>query len=114
MSTHNTFAQDIESVLSEGEEIESIVILDSLSCSWDKKDPRDTPELLVSIGKILLWKDMRHLLDYPYNDGFGSMDCHDIVAWTPTKVIYIHEYDGSTSINYIPRNPIDYLMWMPN
>ena len=45
------------------------------------------------------------LLNYQYDPGFGGMDCHDIVMWSKTKVYYIHEYDGSTSITYVPRHP---------
>lgn len=33
------------------------------------------------------------------------MDCHDILVYTSTSVIYVHEYDGSTTLRSIPRNP---------
>lgn len=56
-------------------------------------------------GQIISWELAAPLLDYPYYAGFGSMDCHGIVAWTETQVIYIHEYDGSTSVCTLPRNP---------
>lgn len=56
-------------------------------------------------GKTISWELAAPLLDYPYYSGFGPMDCHDIVAWTETQVIYIHEYDGSVSFHYQLRNP---------
>lgn len=56
-------------------------------------------------GQIIPWEIAAPLLDYPYYAGYGSMDCHDIVAWTETQVIYIEEYDGSTSVCSLPRNP---------
>ena len=44
-------------------------------------------------------------MDYEYEAGFGSMDCDDITFWTVKHVFYIHEYDGSTAIHSVPRNP---------
>jgi len=55
--------------------------------------------------QVISWEIAAPLLDYPYYAGYGSMDCHDIIAWTETQVIYIHEYDGSTSVCSLPRNP---------
>lgn len=44
-------------------------------------------------------------LDYAYDSGFGGDDCNRVYAWTPTRVLFVHEYDGSTSIRSVPRNP---------
>ncbi len=68
------------------------------------EDPRDVPFKQYE-GQVISWEVAAPLLDYSYHDGFGSMDCHNIVAWTETQVIYIHEYDGSTSVCSLPRNP---------
>lgn len=67
----------------------------------------DTRDALVKQynGQTISWEIAAPLLDYPYYSGYGSMDCHNIVAWTETQVIYIHEYDGSTSVCSLPRNP---------
>ena len=56
-------------------------------------------------NKLCTWEELSPFLDYEYDRGYGSMDCHNIVAWTATKVIYIHEYDGSTTVVYLDRNP---------
>lgn len=55
--------------------------------------------------KLVSWEEAAPFLDYPYDAGYGNQDCHDITAWTETKVIYVHEYDGSTRVCYIDRNP---------
>jgi hypothetical protein len=55
--------------------------------------------------QVISWEEAAPFLDYPYDTGYGAQDCHDIVAWTENKVIYIHEYDGSTSVCYLDRNP---------
>lgn len=51
------------------------------------------------------WENVKDVLDYPYDPGYGFMDVHNIMIWTPTRVIYVHEYDGSTSLRSVPRNP---------
>ena len=45
------------------------------------------------------------VMNYEHNSSWGSQECHNIVAWTPNYVIYIHEYDGSTRLEHQPRNP---------
>lgn len=51
------------------------------------------------------WDVAKPVLDYTYDDGFGGQDCHDFWAWTETRVLFVHEYDGATSIASAPRNP---------
>ncbi len=63
----------------------------------------DTPPAYV--GTVLSWVDARPILDYDYNSGFGGADCHAAYAWTETRVLFVHEYDGATGIQWVPRNP---------
>lgn len=56
-------------------------------------------------GKNISYETALPLLDYKYDSGFGSMDCHNIIMWSKNWVYYIHEYDGSTSIQRLKRNP---------
>jgi len=51
------------------------------------------------------WEAAKPVLSYEYDAGYGGQDCHDFWAWTPTRVLFVHEYDGSTSIASAPRNP---------
>ena len=51
------------------------------------------------------WPVAMPFLDYEYDDGFGGQDCHDIWGWTETRVLFVHEYDGATSVASAPRNP---------
>lgn len=51
------------------------------------------------------WERAKPVLSYTYNSGFGGQDCHDFWAWTPTRVLFVHEYDGATSIASAPRAP---------
>ena len=54
---------------------------------------------------ILTWEEARPHLDYEYDNGYGSQDCHSVHIWTPTRVIYVQEYDGATWLDTLPRNP---------
>lgn len=64
-------------------------------------------------SKVLTWHEARPLLDYTFDSGYGAPGCNAIYAWTPTKVIGISQYDGSTGPFWIPRNPTDCEPIMP-
>lgn len=51
------------------------------------------------------WEQARPVLDYDYDSGYGGQDCHDIWAWTETRVLFVHEYDGATLVAFAPRHP---------
>ncbi len=58
------------------------------------------------VGMPLHWtEEVEAMLDFEYDDGFGSQDCPNITVWSQHKVGYVHEYDGSTSIETVDRNP---------
>ena len=71
---------------------------------WRQDDPRHIP-LIPFMGKCVPWDTVKDLLNYSYDPSYGSLDCHMITAWTATQVIYIHEYDGATWPESVPRNP---------
>ena len=58
-------------------------------------------------GEILAWADARQWLDYEFNCGYGAPGCNAVYAWTSTKVIMVGQYDGSTWVYSVPRNPMD-------
>lgn len=57
------------------------------------------------LDRPLGWPEARPFLDYTYHHGFGTADCHPVIAWTETRIIFTREYDGSTSIEHMPRHP---------
>ena len=104
MNQHNTFAEDIEKAAM-GDSILAIRIEDSERVGWGwSGDGKLPPEL---VGRILLWEKVRPHLNYEYDAGYGSQDCHDITAWTENRVLFVHEYDGSTYIRTVDRNPTE-------
>ena len=58
-------------------------------------------------GKLMLWSEAREWLDYTWDTGFGAPGCNAVYAWTSTKVITVGQYDGSTWVYSVPRNPMD-------
>jgi len=64
-------------------------------------------------GAILTWEEAAPMLDYEFNSGYGAPRCEAVYAWTPSWVIFISQYDGSTSPERIPRNPTACMPEMP-
>lgn len=91
------FKQDILDAV--GEEVIECV---KIHHNRDYYDDKSNKELL---NVKLTWEQAAPLFNYTYNDGFGGTDCHDITVWTATRVYYIHEYDGSTALYSVERNP---------
>lgn len=108
MSCTNNFKHDIEEALkSNGEttlDIEAVVIPSCKHPQWyNPTDPRDIPKEME--GRPLTWQAVWPFLNYIYDSGYGSQDCHDIRVYTKDYIYYIHEYDGSTRVQSIERNP---------
>lgn len=98
-----TFASDILRA-AEGEPIEAIA-LDAArgGRDWFRMEPDH------QLGSNpVTWEQARPVLSYDYDSGYGGQDCHNFWAWTKTKVLSIHEYDGSTQVISVPRNPEAY------
>ena len=89
--------------------IECVVILDTIYCGWGDDSPRNSELLVSKLRKAIPWELASSLLDYEYDDGFGTMDCHDVVIYTNHSIYYVHEYDGSTELYSIYRNPESYI-----
>lgn len=97
--TKRTLAEEVEFVA--GEPVEAVVI------GKDPWNAENAPSLKSAsvIGKLLPWSEARSLLSYRWYDGFGSAGCHAVVAWSKSRVVFVSEYDGSTTVTSVPRNP---------
>lgn len=58
-------------------------------------------------GQNFLYDDpaIQKYLDIEFYPGYGSQNCPNFYAWSKDQVFFIHEYDGSVSIDSAPRNP---------
>jgi len=96
-----TFAKDILEAAGD-EPIEAIAVSKRRGSSWN-----DGSDHSLGCAPVA-WEAAFPVLNYQYDDGYGGQDCHDIWAWTPTRVLFVHEYDGSTYIASAPRFPTDF------
>ena len=111
----------IEALLAyaEGEPITEVVlgaygwddIDDTNDTGWiDKVRPHIPRDRL---GIALSLAEAQPLLDYEWKRGFGAPSCYAIYAYTPSRVIFVSQYDGSTTLHSVPRNPCDCIPTMP-
>lgn len=56
-------------------------------------------------GILLTWAQARPLLDYDYDSGYGSPECHAVYVWSRDQVAWLVDYDGSTSVRTAPTQP---------
>lgn len=106
----SNFKQDILEEAGD-EKIEAIVIG---KMGWGDYGKDRVPNYdQMKKNEILSWEEAAPFLDYSYSTGYGAPECNAIVAWTSTRVIYVSQYDGSTSIESVPRNPTAHEPRMP-
>lgn len=97
--------KDLEEALDEGERIEAVVIGEHDS---DPNKYNDEPAHHADkLNRVLTWEEAAPILDEEYDSSYGSAECWPFYAWTNTHVYFVCEYDGSTRISAIPRNPQD-------
>src|SRR5579862_171863 len=89
-----------EAVKQYKEPILAVVVGQHDNKRWDQDEPLPDENIVLK-PEVALQK-----LDLEFNDGFGGADCFPILAWTKSRVFFIHEYDGATSLRWVPRKPI--------
>lgn len=48
------------------------------------------------------------VLDFEFNSDFGSTGSPNLCGWSPSWVIFSDEYDGSETLQWVPRFPTDH------
>jgi hypothetical protein len=86
------------------EPVEGVVIGEM---GWPGYGDNDEKVPAEKRGVVLDATEASHLLAYPYGTGYGAPECHAVYVWTPTRVIYVTQYDGSTNVSWLPRNPTE-------
>jgi hypothetical protein len=110
----STFSADIAeyAVTRLGEPVEFITI--GNMGWWDNDDDGTGKEIPAEKkGVAMSWEAAREYLDYRYSTGYGGVDCHAIYAWTANHVILVVQYDGSTRLVSVPRNPTNVMPEIP-
>lgn len=104
-------AKDLKKWFEEGEVVEGVVIG---KMGWGDYNSGVVPGYSgMPRGVVLSWEEAEKLLDFEYDDGYGAPECPAIYVWTNTSIYFVVQYDGSTSLEIVPRNPIDCTPHMP-
>ena len=102
---------DLQKFLNDGEELEAIVFGEY---GWGGYGEDEVFVPSDKQGVILTPEESRPLMNgWEIYGGYGSPDCYAIYAWTNKRVIWVTQYDGSTSLDSAPRNPEPVVPEMP-
>lgn len=71
------------------------------------KDSYGLEEWIEVPTAVFRWTDksLQKWLDLKFNSGFGTQQVPSFHAWNEDRVYYVVEYDGSTRLDWAPRNP---------
>lgn len=109
--------QELQEFLNENEIVESIVFG---AFGWGEEPQSDNDKWEFGFhekvleqpipfelrGKLLTLEEAKpHMQCWSFYGGYGSPNCYKTIIWTNERVISISEYDGSTCLVGIPRNP---------
>lgn len=84
------------------DELDSAIIIVTSDSDVSEKNRKFPKEL---INKPVMLKEVIDYFDYNFDSGYGGQECHSFYIWNKSEVFFIWEYDGSTHIHSIPRNP---------
>ncbi|MEM9286779.1 MAG: hypothetical protein AAGA36_00425 [Pseudomonadota bacterium] len=55
---------------------------------------------------LLSWEQAKPLMqDWRFSGGYGSPESYATYVWTNKRVFFVVQYDGSTSLESVPRAP---------
>jgi len=117
-----TFAKEIEDFCNGAENIEAVIVgpfgwsydnePDSEAYGFERNKSRiPIPQELKNTPQT--WEKMRSYLNYKYDTGYGSPECHAVLVFTQYIVVGVSTYDGATGFFSVPRNPVDWTPTMP-
>ena len=112
LRVQGTYLEEIDLIL-DGEDVISIVIGEADWLSEEATTGQvELNNLMTRMDGFIKYdglpESVRKLLDYHFDDDFGLPDCNPITIWTETRIIFTREYDGSTWLHSLPRNPTDF------
>lgn len=98
--------------LNEGETVEAIVFGEWGWGGYSEPEPPFVPKEMQ--GKVLALADTRPLMaGWTFYCGYGAPECYAVNIWTNQRVIWVTQYDGSTTLNSAPRHPTALVPDMP-
>jgi hypothetical protein len=107
MTAYNELCEFLE----DGETVEAIVFGDWGGWTYEPgelgySEPENRPVPVSFRRCVLSLEEAKpYMTGWSFAGGFGSSDCYAVHVWTNSRVIWVHEYDGSTCLRGAPRNP---------
>jgi hypothetical protein len=98
MANLRTWLEEVEREY--GEEILAMVVGPHYKRKWGEREPLPDENVILSREAGL------RKVDEEYNSGYGGADCYPLYAWTKSRVFFVGEYDGSTGLSWVPRDPV--------
>jgi hypothetical protein len=83
---------------------------------WEKgySEPDEVPVPLDKRGVVLTLDEAApYMQSWSFHGGFGAPECYAVRVWTNKRVIWVTQYDGATSLDSAPRNPVACIPDMP-
>ena len=115
--------KDLIEYLEKDEEVEGIVFgpfgwgsAPEENEEWKRgfDEPNPPPVPLEKRGKVLTIKEARQFMEgWEFYGGFGGPESYAVYIWTNQRVIWVTQYDGATSLDSAPRNPLNIIPDMP-
>lgn len=104
--------KDLKGCLEKGETIEAIVFGE---WGWGGyREPVEKPVPKEKQGVVLSIEEAKPMMaGWTYFCGYGAPECYATNVWTNKRILWITQYDGSTSIDHAPRNPTATIPEMP-
>lgn len=66
------------------------------------------------VGKVIRFADAKPFMQgWTFYSGYGSPECYAVRIWTNKRVIWVTQYDGSTTLDSAYINPTDHIPDMP-
>lgn len=95
---------DLQEYLKENETVEAVVF-----GAWGfdgYKEPNPPPVAKSKRGVVLSPTEAMPMMDgWSFNGGYGAPECYAVRIWTSTRIIWVTQYDGATSLDSSLRNP---------
>lgn len=104
---------DLIEELQDEEVVEYLVFGDY---GWGNFGEKDCPNPIPKNkrGVLLTLEEAKPFMDgWTFHGGYGSPECYATFIWTNHRVIWVTQYDGSTTLDSMPRHPVDCLPDMP-
>lgn len=99
---------DLLDFLEEGEAVEAIVFGD---WGWGGYEE---PKNNIKKGVLLTLEEAKPMMkNWTFYGGYGAPECPATNIWTNKRVIWVTQYDGSTTLDSALRNPANCMPEMP-